>query len=246
MGVAVPRRQAPIPGGVQLDLSASGQREAGPAPPGTEGGLPAFGTPPPKPNARPEVLGPCEVCIQVSRTATTTGDQVITAGLSAAIAIGAGWTPQLALLRHPHWVDAVPVRADGASGSTDRLLSPGDGVPRPVDRSRPLPGVHAAWFPTYEALRVFDSSLLESAPTRGGVGLGAAVMDGGTGQRADRADEAVPETAGDEGSGIDAAMPPHPWGGESGSESCCSRFRARQLKRTLRFRGVRTRRDRPG
>lgn len=141
MGVAVPRRQAPIPGGIQLDLSASGQRErqallllA------RRAGYPRSELLPPKPNARPEVLGPCEVCIQVSRTATTTGNQVITAGLSAVIAIGAGGTLQLALLRHPHWVDAVPVRADGASGSTDRLLSPGDGVPSASGSIQTYPG----------------------------------------------------------------------------------------------------------
>lgn len=142
VGVAVLRRQAPIPDGVQLDLSAGGRRKGQ-----TllllarRAGYPGSALLPPKPDARLEVLGPCEVCIQVSRTAATTGSQVITASHSAVTAKDVAGRDTSGRSSGPSaTVDAVPVRVDGASAFIGRPLPPGDEVPSASGSIQTSPG----------------------------------------------------------------------------------------------------------
>ncbi|MDE0082038.1 MAG: hypothetical protein OXT72_05260 [Gammaproteobacteria bacterium] len=130
MGVAVPRRPAAVPGGVRLDLSASGRGRRQILVLSRRADNPDSALLPRRPDARLKVLGQREISNQLGQTAATSGSRVFAASHSEAIANEAtGRDTSILLLAQPHRVDAVPVRADGASGFTDGRLSPGGEIP---------------------------------------------------------------------------------------------------------------------
>ena len=127
MGVAVPRQLAPVPGGVQLDRSASGRgRRQTLLPVSCTAGNPDSALLPRRPDPRLEVLGQGEIRSRIGQTAAAMGSRVIAASHSEVIANEATRRDTSAVpLAQRHRVDAVTVRVDGASRFRDRYLSPG-------------------------------------------------------------------------------------------------------------------------